>query len=153
MSEKKISHDSQTMLEIFKYSDYLRGMVWDAEASVVGELDEMLGCPKTELVFRQIYTVTEGYSCGAVFKVINENNDYNGELIESAAEGVTGLKTYFEIKIGDFTFEKDLTENLKEYIKARNLHDDAESVGTLACIAMEVEYEILNEFKEAYYTR
>ena len=103
-------------MEYLIYLDYLTGMTVDVVPSFIGRLDELLGLPKTEVRYRQIHVQNEAYSCGAALRVIYDDEEYEGEYIESRTEGVKGFVPYFEAKNGDFAFTKDLTKELKEYI-------------------------------------
>lgn len=55
-----------------------------------------------------------------------------------------------EIKIGDFEYSHNLTDELIEYAKARNISDAAESIGTCAAICMETEDRIWDDFMADY---
>ncbi|MBE5826871.1 MAG: hypothetical protein E7307_09565 [Butyrivibrio sp.] len=131
--------------------NYVFGLVGTIVPEMAKKLNDLTGRPAEKTGFRELVIENENYTCEAYIKLIPEGTEDPGDYIGvEGMEGVMGVAPVFEIKIRDYTFERNITAELREYVEARNMHDDVESVGTCAAIAMVLDVKLNKEFDEDY---
>lgn len=94
----------------------------------------------------------EKYSLGGYYVPFSmeEASRLRNQTISFQEDPNTTYIFIIEIIIGDFEYRTNLTDELIEYARARNISDAAESIGTCAGICMEVEARIWDDFMTDY---
>ena len=131
-------------------NDYYEGMLsYDVVPSFVSRLDKLTN-EETTLNYRQIFVENKSYTCGGILIPLKDGEDCKFDFITFKRDGFYGFLPAFVVFVGEFKFFRPLTLELIEYMEARDIKDDAESIGTCAGITMNVESKLLEDFEKEY---